>query len=233
MKLSLSPSSATRWLDCTASPGYIAKNGFKSKSTVYNRAGTEDHSACENLLNSHYNDSAILDPRVKIKDIKRLQSINSYVERIIDTFKGCTPPFIELKIPNFYGVGNSIVDCAGVKGDTLVVRDFKSGWGLVPVEYNPQLMIYALNVWNYYDSIIGAEQITYIDMGIIQPPRKYYGSAKMPMKDMTCFKDKVLETKENIVQGKNLKFSPSKENCKWCPASGRCQAQKQGAVIYG
>lgn len=229
MKLSLSPSGAKTWMDCTASPQYILKNRIKPVSTKYNKAGGEDHKFAAAYLEAWIGGTRFGLNR-QYYDQKRADGIDKYVRHIKSIFTLEKPPIIEKKMPNFYGHGNSIVDCFGVTAEnpeTLRVIDFKSGWTLVPTANNPQLMIYALNVIEAYGFFF--EDIKEVFMQIYQPPRKYFKSVTLPITKLCDFKDEVQSTVDTIVADRDLKFAPSEEACKWCNAKNHCPARADAA----
>jgi hypothetical protein len=205
MKLRFSPSSASRWLNCTASPVYIAKNNLKSPPSKWANKGHDAHElAAEAILSNK--DLEIKDPQDRQQHYAK-----EYVDYIMSL--DYVWSMVERKVPNFYGSGNSIVDFVRYDGHNLHIVDFKSGWGLVPTEHNPQLLIYAVNIKEYIEWL--GIPYEYILTQIFQPPKKYYEVCWNDKVYLNNFQSQVQDTVDNIKCESNLQFKPSKEACKF------------------
>lgn len=220
MKIYLSPSSADRWLTCTMSPKFIADNDFKPPPSKWASQGTDAHQLAADKI--EHGTPIKIDP----KDQQTLFA-NQYADLVLSL--PLKTRLIEQKVPNFYGLGNSILDCVGYYNTNLYICDFKSGWTLVRAENNNQLKIYALNALKSYGWMFNIEQV---DMQICQPSRKNYDTECVTKNQLEEYKTKVMDTVDDIKRGVNLQFNPSEKACQWCPARqlNKCKAYMDWAI---
>lgn len=220
MKIYLSASSIERWLNCTASPKFIADNNLKPPPSKWANQGTNAHQlAADAILSNSRVPVSIMDKQTLYAD-----EYAEYVKGLPYSMR-----WIEQKLPNFYGMGNGIVDFVRYHRSNLHICDFKSGWTLVRIENNKQLMVYALNVIKQFEWMLSIKEI---DIQIHQPPKKYYGIQTFKKQELKEFEKQVNDTVDNIKCESNLEFKPSEKACQWCPARqlNKCKAHVDWAL---
>ena len=158
----LSPSSAARWLTCTAS--VALEKGFPEKKSEYAAEGTYAHALCEleGLYATGRIDKRALSRRKKRIFDKRYHSAEAeeaaadYATYIKETAVRCAePPVIcfeqKLDLGEWVPGGFGTADCVILAGDTIHVIDFKYGKGVeVSADNNPQMMLYAAGAWSAF-----------------------------------------------------------------------------------
>jgi hypothetical protein len=137
--------------------------------------------------------------------------------------------FVELEAPLFYSDGSGTADMVGVRHDDknrishLTVVDLKFGMGPVSAVENTQLAAYARSAAEYLVTSCIADGIApdaSVTMAISQPrvdaldPRPW----KMSWDGLLEFTQQHVDSADRISRG-DVRFSPSKEACKWCPLS--------------
>lgn len=236
----LSPSGSERWMNCTASIGYIEANSHRIKgdgSSSYSNEGTEAHDLAEKYLKGEI-DEIPSDFRVPlmvyIDHCQTLEAENPGAE-----------VFVEHEAPLFYepdeiekerdGVTvmqrpTGTVDFALVTDGKVVIRDLKYGQGVaVDAEQNSQLAIYALSIVRELqdDGLYDFSPDTIVDIGIVQP--RYRGDEPVKtwvvsLADLEWFCKDVTLAVEKIHTGE-VEFDPGEDTCRWCPAKGFCAAR--------
>lgn len=159
--------------------------------------------------------------------------------------------YIEQKIPMYYSSKDfGTVDCAVVEKDSLTVIDWKYGKGVdVSVEYNPQLIAYAVSMLKHLASTgHDIRQIKTIKSVIYQP--RTYRENKAKMCEYTL--QELIEASKPLKLGvdtvydilskyknKNSKIvtanlNPTDEGCRFCPAKMKCKKYiKQSEDLLG
>lgn len=159
--------------------------------------------------------------------------------------------YIEQKIPMYYSDKDfGTVDCAIVYKDSLTVIDWKYGKGVdVSVEYNPQLISYAVSMLKYLASNgHDIRQFKKIKSIIYQP--RTYKETKAKVCEYTL--QELVEASKNIKTGvdtvydilsnyknKNSKLvtsnlNPTEDGCRFCPAKMTCKKYlKQNEDLLG
>lgn len=180
----LSPSGSKRWINCTASIGYIEANSHRISgdgSSSYSNEGTQAHEYAEQYLNGLIG----LDDIPNDFQMPLGVYFNHLRELIVDNPKG--EILIEREAPIFYEPDEiekerdgkivmerptGTVDFALVTDDKIVIRDLKYGQGVaVDAEDNSQLAIYAMSIIRELqeDGLYDFDQSTVVDIGIVQP----------------------------------------------------------------
>lgn len=224
--LKLRPSDAFRWTVCTASPRYIANNEHRlpPRDTVWNLEGTKAHGVASSVLlrsKTHVScpEDAMERHAVAYANFCRDNSAGGY-------------EFIEQKIPLWYRDGNGVVDYLRFGEGSLFVTDYKYGKGVAVGAFeNLQMMIYARSAVEHF-SLEAAGLIddgSTVDMAIYQP-RVRDGATKsrweIKWSELKTRTKYIVEDAVRIIEdGSNVKFSPSKETCKFCPAATFCDAR--------
>ena len=224
----LRPSAASRWTSCTMAPTLEAK--FEEKPSDYAAEGSRAHRLAEYEVRTALGLS--WDGEIPQADDAEMQeAADFYAENIknnyFDICENCPDAFIDTEIrldltrwiPGSFGTA----DCIIVSDGTLYVIDFKYGKGVkVDAEYNQQMMIYALGALDWASLLYDIELVR---MVIVQPRLNGGSSFLMRAEDLLKWGDDFLRpTAEKAYNGTG-KYYPSEETCRFCLASGHCQAQ--------
>ncbi len=238
----LAPSASERWTSCTASVEACGET--RSESSVYSDEGTEAHDWAEKVLSG----------KTQIDEVP--EDFRPHIKFYVDHCQKLSQPgfdvYVESKVPLFYSPEDSgTMDFAVVSDDTVRVRDYKHGAGvLVEAQDNPQLAIYALSLIRdlQESGMYAFGPATLVDIGIVQPRHH----ADVPIRlwaislaDLEVFCKDIEYAAVQIREGSRrinawreanpnmtidlnevapaLKFAPSTEACRWCPIKGRCE----------
>ena len=236
-----SPSSAKRWMTCTASLGAIAALPRKLQDSSGTAAvrGTALHLLSEHLIAADI-DGAIsdIDPNTSasIEVVKRLQDEFKdddeglhTVEMFLNHIRFMTTPssqvYTEIRagyeslVPGGFGT----VDAVVVTDDHLTIIDLKTGRVPVDADDNPQLKIYALAVIETLE----LTEIKSVTLAISQ--NGVFESANMTIGELNAFSTEVSTAGRNIIIG-DVEFKPSKAACHYCPVQGSCAAYSKQIV---
>ena len=153
----LSPSAASRWLECTAAPA--AEAGFNEEYSEYAAEGTFAHELAE--LETRYAIGTLSDAdysvQFKMKStnefysqemLDHVQEYSAYIKEKVASLEGSDPVVeleVRLDLQAWVPEGFGTADCIIVAEGHLWVIDFKYGKGVaVEAEDNPQMKLYAL-----------------------------------------------------------------------------------------
>lgn len=239
----LSPSSSSRWLNCTPS-ARLAENA-ENKSSVYAEEGTLFHEICEYCL-AQWNagvwepdpfgeelpelkDDHLMHPLFKQEMFKHARNYCDFVineNYNLEKSDGACKLLLEEKVdiseyaPECFGS----VDCQLVGRDTLIVIDLKYGEGVkVYAERNTQLMLYALG------AIKGKPSIKTIRLVIAQVRLNHFDVWEISANDLLQWADKVLKpTAKKAFAGKGEQKMG--DWCGFCPVKAQCRKQYEAVV---
>lgn len=228
-----SPSGATRWMTCKASPLMVKLHGV-FKSSEYAEEGTRAHSVAEQCALLLLREKMpIPDILAKVEDPELAECMRPYLEEIEGTYFEAPDAWMiegRVNLSPIYGVPDQygFADCILAVGDELHVFDYKHGVGIpVQAKENKQLMIYAWAVLQRPQ----AAHITQITLHIVQP--RIPGQS--PSHSWTCTREElskfgvdvllaVSEGEKYIKEGSapDEAFCPTDDNCQYCPAHSAC-----------
>lgn len=239
----LSPSSSSRWLNCTPS-ARLAENA-ENKSSVYAEEGTLFHEICEYCL-AQWNagvwepdpfgeelpelkDDHLMHPLFKQEMFKHARNYCDFVMNEnynLEKSDGVCKLLLEEKVdiseyaPECFGS----VDCQLVGRDTLIVIDLKYGEGVkVYAERNTQMMLYALG------AIKGKPSIKTIRLVIAQVRLNHFDVWEISANDLLQWADKVLKpTAKKAFAGKGEQKMG--DWCGFCPVKAQCRKQYEAVV---
>lgn len=239
----LSPSSSSRWLNCTPS-ARLAENA-ENKSSVYAEEGTLFHEICEYCL-AQWNagvwepdpfgeelpelkDDHLMHPLFKQEMFKHARNYCDFVMNEnynLEKSDGACKMLLEEKVdtseyaPECFGS----VDCQLVGRDTLIVIDLKYGEGVkVYAERNTQMMLYALG------AIKGKPSIKTIRLVIAQVRLNHFDVWEISANDLLQWADKVLKpTAKKAFAGKGEQKLG--DWCGFCPVKAQCRKQYEAVV---
>lgn len=239
----LSPSSSSRWLNCTPS-ARLAEN-VENKSSVYAEEGTLFHEICEYCLaqwNSgvwepdpfgeelpELKDDHLMHPLFRQEMFKHARNYCDFVMNEnynLEKSDGACKMLLEEKVdiseyaPDCFGS----VDCQLVGRDTLEVIDLKYGEGVkVYAERNTQMMLYALGV------LKGKPSIKSIRLVIAQVRLNHFDVWEISANDLLQWADKVLKpTAKKAFAGKGEQKMG--DWCGFCPVKAQCRKQYEAVV---
>nr|DAK12819.1 MAG TPA: Protein of unknown function (DUF2800) [Caudoviricetes sp.] len=242
----LGPSSAARWLTCTASVE-MAQKAPPPKESDFAREGTIAHSLAdvearrEFKLPGHETYEADLE-KVYGELLEHLggdleaaereyDAMHDYVAWYLDVLaeaKGDTGALLleqrlATGIKGCWGTSDAVI----IRGDTIHVIDLKYGRGVEvsPVE-NPQFMLYALGALRAYRDML--EETRRVKMTVFQPRINNIDTWEITVKDLEAWRDKVAHpAARKALTGENTEFAPSESACKFCPAAGICKPRAE------
>lgn len=233
----LSPSSAHRWLHCTASPTLEAQ--YDVSTSEYAAEGTFAHSLAE--LYTSYGLGLITKKAYtsRLNKMKKDDFFNQemseaaddyamYIkEQLIKMQETCPDAFAELEVrldlTDFIPEGFGTADCVIIAEPEMYVIDFKYGKGVkVDAEGNPQMEIYALGALAKYGALY---DIKTVNMTIVQP--RLGGISEYQM-DASALKAwaliHIIPFAKEAYEGPG-RFDPSEETCRFCRARNDCKAR--------
>lgn len=239
----LSPSSSSRWLNCTPS-ARLAENA-ENKSSVYAEEGTLFHEICEYCL-AQWNagvwepdpfgeelpelkDDHLMHPLFKQEMFRHARNYCDFVMNEnynLEKSDGACKMLLEEKVdiseyaPDCFGS----VDCQLVGRDTLEVIDLKYGEGVkVYAERNTQMMLYALG------ALKGKPSIKSIRLVIAQVRLNHFDVWEISANDLLQWADKVLKpTAKKAFAGKGEQKVG--DWCGFCPVKAQCRKQYEAVV---
>lgn len=239
----LSPSSSSRWLNCT--PSARLAETAENKSSVYAEEGTLFHEICEYCL-AQWNagvwepdpfgeelpelkDDHLMHPLFKQEMFKHARNYCDFVMNEnynIEKSDGACKMLLEEKVdiseyaPECFGS----VDCQLVGRDTLIVIDLKYGEGVkVYAERNTQMMLYALG------AIKGKPSIKTVRLVIAQVRLNHFDVWEISANDLLQWADKVLKpTAKKAFAGKGEQKMG--DWCGFCPVKAQCRKQYEAVV---
>lgn len=239
----LSPSSSSRWLNCTPS-ARLAENA-ENKPSVYAEEGTLFHEICEHCL-AQWNagvwepdpfgeelpelkDDHLMHPLFKQEMFRHARNYCDFVMNEnynIEKSDGACKMLLEEKVdiseyaPDCFGS----VDCQLVGRDTLEVIDLKYGEGVkVYAERNTQMMLYALG------ALKGKPSIKSIRLVIAQVRLNHFDVWEISANDLLQWADKVLKptAKKAFAGSGEQKIG---DWCGFCPVKAQCRKQYEAVV---
>lgn len=239
----LSPSSSSRWLNCT--PSARLAETAEDKSSVYAEEGTLFHEICEYCL-AQWNagvwepdpfgeelpelkDDHLMHPLFRQEMFKNARNYCDFVMNEnynLEKSDGACKLLLEEKVdiseyaPECFGS----VDCLLVGRDTLIVIDLKYGEGVkVYAERNTQMMLYALG------AIKGKPSIKTIRLVIAQVRLNHFDVWEISANDLLQWADRVLKpTAKKAFAGKGEQKIG--DWCGFCPVKAQCRKQYEAVV---
>lgn len=231
----LSPSAASRWLNCTPAPRLEAE--LPESTSEYAAEGTLAHSVCELLARKKF---TIVKPSVHNTALKKLKkdalwddemltTAATYVEHLLERYMSFpNKPYIvfevKVDITDYVPEAFGTCDCVMIGGEELIITDYKHGKG-VPVspENNPQMMLYALGALKLYRPIYG-DAIKRVSMYIDQPRLNSYGVHSMTVDELLAWGENEVKQKAVLAFAGLGNFNPG-DHCRFCRAKAQCRAR--------
>lgn len=228
------PSTLPRVFRCVGSVRFCLENDWVSSQSDAAQEGSDYHDLAANCL---LNDLEAISFAGKLytymhhgteRTFTPTEESCNYVQEYIDW---CTElpgdHFVETRlslekrmpVPHQFGS----TDHGAIYYKTLVDTDLKFGLGVtVYAEENEQAMAYALALYDEWSWMYDIEKIV---LRIAQPRKKHWDVWECSVKDLLAWADKLYAKIEEAI-GPDPKLTPGEKQCEFCPASGRCRAQK-------
>lgn len=242
----LSPSAASRWLQCTASA--TVEQNYPSTSTTYAEEGTFAHSLAE--LCTRYALREITKPEYK-KKLKAMAESDHFTREMLDYCedyaayikekyhqlkKKCPDAFVELEVrldlTSIIPEGFGTADCIIIAEPKMWVIDFKYGKGVkVEAEGNQQMEIYGLGAMEKYKALY---DIRTVGMAIVQPRLGGISESEIDAGALRAWGVIHIQPfAKEAFEGPGH-FRPSEEACRFCKAKKDCKARANYFMkIYG
>lgn len=225
MHAKLSPSSAARWLSCTAAP--TMEESFPDESSEYAEEGIQAHLAAELYLKKWTGERKHIGAAVKAMPEAMKAHARAYVDYIGEQLNAMpVGTFVDVErlvdfsefVPEGFGTCDCLLACDGI----LHVIDYKYGRGVtVEAKDNPQLMLYALGALLLYRYVWEIETVR---MTIFQPRLDHISYHEMKADDLMAWGESIRDKAEEAFYGPG-NFAPSEQACRFCKARFRCQAR--------
>jgi hypothetical protein len=235
MDLSLSPSSSSRWLHCTASPSFIAENKDRlpKDGSKYSEEGTKAHYVAAAAL--------LMGPEVIQElcdgDLAMAKHIKGYYTFLTSKRVSDDELYVEAKMPIWFNPGrNGYIDGILVNSKRMYIADLKYGEGVaVFARGNTQLAIYAKTVIAYFESQGMEFPDDYLITCAIYQPRCRRGEMisiwSLTYEELNVFVQHIEETAHAIRTGAAREFKPSDSTCQFCQGQSLCTART--AQLFG
>lgn len=246
MKYKLRPSSAPRFLTCTASVQFSEKpfeeNEFNVKGTLLHEVASlrleqiylgKDNTREINKLMNYDNVYSLKDPKIKVKwDRYSGEAVDSYVSLVNKIYKdyGIKKIFIEENIKlKFFG--NEIygkVDCALVNEEYLFIIDLKTGRNKVETHDDSQMLLYALGFVQKLNQVNLLPKT--IVIGISQ---EIIRNTELISYSLTDLKDWYVKQANVMweINNDKLVYRPNEEACRYCVNNVNCNERIKAGIV--
>ena len=235
----LSPSAASRWLNCPAAPRLEAD--MPDSGSSYAAEGTLAHAYCAMKI-KEFLGRDISDETAEIAELDR-QYHTGEMDEYTDTYKTIVlEKYTEAKnitedaqllieqrldfsqyVPDAFGTADAVIIADG----TMEVIDFKYGKGVrVSAHANPQMMIYALGAYERFSFEYKIERVR---MTIVQPRIDNLSEYELTVSDLLFWAAEVLKPKARQAYEGNGPQMPG-EWCRFCKVKHSCRALAKRCV---
>lgn len=128
---------------------------------------------------------------------------------------------LDTGLPNCWGTADAAI--LRPAWNNVEVIDLKYGRGHdVPIENNPQLMLYGLGLLNMAEPLFDVDTIT---LAIYQPRLSGVKEIQLTREELLEWRDTVALPAAKLALTDDAPFGPSDDACRWCPAAGVCLAR--------
>lgn len=234
----LSPSGATKWLNCT--PSVRLEQQFENKTSEYAAEGTLAHELGELKLRKELEGLSTRSFNSRLKKLQESELYTAdmldYVDIYVDT---CLEIYSEIKsnssnaffkieqqvdlrewIPEGFGSADFIVVADGI----VEVCDFKYGTGVpVSADNNKQMMLYALGAISEFNFLYDIKKVR---MTIIQPRLGSISNFEVTYDDLIKWADEYVRPKAELAFKGEGEFCAG-DHCRFCRAQTVCKAQAE------
>jgi CRISPR/Cas system-associated exonuclease Cas4 (RecB family) len=210
--LKLKPSSANKWMVCSASA--LEESYIPFEDSKYNEQGRLLHSKVEELINKKNANNIFSDLSDEQKEF--VQKAYEQVHHIInnDDIEYRT----EVKVATLDKITTGIIDLIAYDRNTktLYIVDHKFGQGVREyAKNNWQLVIYALAGWAMY------KNATKFVLCINQPTFDCFSYIELTERELVELEKQLIEG-VNEATSNTPSYNPSNSTCKFCKAKSSC-----------
>lgn len=227
------PSASHRWLACPASLVH-SKDLPEQETSVYAHEGIVCHDISATCLKEGKSPNEFLGKIVDDVDITQelVDAIQMYIDEVKGIIKevGGKGGRIEFEVDITEDCWGTI-DALSWTDDVAVVIDAKYGKGvIVSAEDNPQLKLYGIGALKFLqrELKLAPKKVLLV---IIQPrtvnPIRRWEIDRTEL--IQWFQDSVQPAMEKAKNGET-KCNPGEAQCRWCPISSTCPAQKDAVM---
>lgn len=211
----LRPSNATFWVNC---PGWLS---FINKTPNL----SDENTAANDGVNAHEMAARVL----KGEAVEGDDELKTYIGLYYDTITGSTGEIVSENIEKKMLIDRGLEikgtpDYWGLEKKTLSIFDFKYGHKHIPVIENPQLLLYALGLYNNFVGTINK-----FNFYIIQP-RDYHNAPvrkwSISIEDFHEHIDPIIKAARIAKLGGDLKAG---KHCLYCKARHLCPALNEAS----
>ena len=236
----LSPSSASRWINCPPSALLNAEAG--DRDTVFTREGNLAHAMAELKARKHF---IGMGPQKYGAALRKLKAdelwqdeIDGHTDAYLDALKDIAATFAEMPyvaleqrvdFSGYVPEGFGTADCIMIGGEVLHIVDFKYGKGVdVSAEDNPQLKLYAMGAIEQYMAFY---DIFTVHMTIVQPRIKREPDTwELPARDLLRWAEDVVKPAAALAAAGEGEFAEG-DWCRWCAVRGNCRARASANTV--
>jgi len=232
----LSPSSASRWINCPPSALLNAEAG--DRDTVFTREGTLAHAVAELKARKHF---IGMGPQKYGAALRKLKAdelwqdeMDGHTDAYLDALKDIAATFAEMPyvaleqrvdFSGYVPEGFGTADCIMIGGEVLHIVDFKYGKGVdVSAKDNPQLKLYAMGAIEQYMAFY---DIFTVRMTIVQPRIKREPDTwEIPARDLLRWAEDVVKPAAALAAAGEGEYAEG-DWCRWCAVRGNCRARAE------
>ena len=236
----LSPSSASRWINCPPSALLNAEAG--DRDTVFTREGELAHAVAELKARKHF---IGMGPQKYGAALRKLKGdelwqdeMDGHTDAYLDALKDIAATFAEMPyvaleqrvdFSGYVPEGFGTADCIMIGGEVLHIVDFKYGKGVeVSAEDNPQLKLYAMGAIEQYMAFY---DIFTVHMTIVQPRIKREPDTwELPARDLLRWAEDVVKPAAALAAAGEGEFAEG-DWCRWCAVRGNCRARASANTV--
>jgi hypothetical protein len=223
----LGPSSAERWLICTAS--VAATRGLPDRPSQYAIEGTAAHTVSEWVRERGVPAKSFIGTTVRVTrgdthhDVEITDEFAASVQEFCD--KVAEQPGYELiearvSYDKYVAGGFGTLDSAKLMPGLGRVTDFKHGTGVKKwAKENPQLKLYALGIYLEWDYLFGFEKFV---LAISQPRLDHYAEWEISVKDLLTWAETEVATAVDRI-GLDATTFKAGEHCQFCKIKATCR----------
>lgn len=239
----LSPSSAERWLSCTASVRMIEANQPREESSPYAQEGTRAHDLAEIELGRAFGlntpdqyrkwrqvwETSMAEEQYDRDTIEEMDDyISGFVEFVTERFDEFPGSAILLEqrlpagVPDVWGTSDVVI----YSPEHVEIIDLKYGMGhKVAAQGNPQLRLYALGALEEYGTLLG--EVRQVRSTVFQPRKDHADTETLTPAELLFWRKEFAIPQAEKALGPDGMFAPSEAACRWCPVAGICRARME------
>lgn len=231
----LSPSAASRWLNCT--PSARLESNYADKGSEAAKEGTLAHKVGELLIKEKLK---LISKPVMLKELKKLEKDELYNNAMLDHAEDyavfVVERFAEAKMQTkdalifternidlsaYVEEGFGTLDNTIIADRVIEIIDLKYGKGVfVDAKENKQMMLYALGALDEFDYVYDVDKVR---MTIYQPRLDNYSSWEVSVQDLKAWGESELRPKAALAFAGKGEFIPG-AHCQFCKVRATCKA---------